>query len=483
MKARLLKGWPAALSALLMLAAFPPLNLGLLAFAALAPWFISLRGTSGWGAFRSGYLFGFLFQLGQLWFMQPLISGWTKSFAMGIGPWVLGSAGTALFFAMFAVLARQCWRLQAPWAIALVWAGIEVFRSYIPFLGFPFGLAATPLWQYAPIIQTAHYGTIYLVSAWVALANVVLALFLAKEPAAKLRTPLLVCFLIFSLSLVRYTVQPQGTKKVIIAGQLGVNLGFVEPGYQLKVQAAVESLFERAKIQGASLLVLPEGTAQSDGEIPPNLLFDYPRTGLPFVLGGQRGVKPRYQSAYAYDGRWQFADKTKLVIFGEYVPGRDWIPFLNSFNLPGGDLTPGDKVGTYDVGDIRVGPMLCFEGLFADLAIQHARNGAQLLAILSIDDWFMGTNAPEQLKAASVFRAIEAGVPLIRAASLGYTLAVDARGHILSEAPLREFFALRAELTIPDKPDLFPWIDVFPWVAIGSCVVVPVVAQWKQRRV
>ena len=54
-----------AASAALYHAAFPPFNLSLLVFVALAPWIASLKAASGWGAFRSGYLFGLLFWLGQ----------------------------------------------------------------------------------------------------------------------------------------------------------------------------------------------------------------------------------------------------------------------------------------------------------------------------------------------------------------------------------------------------------------------------------
>lgn len=481
MKARFLRAWPPAVSALLLLAAFPPLNLSLLALLALAPWLVSLRAASGWGAFRSGYFFGLIYQLGQLAWIYPLVDRWTHNPALALAPWLIGAAITATSFALFAVLARLCWQMDAPWLIALAWAGVEVLRSYIPLFAFPWGLAATPLWQLTPAIQTAHYGTIYLVSAWVALTGVMLAQFLAGEEFVRLRIPMLVWVSLLAVSLVRYSQPIVGTTKTVTIGQLGINLAFLEPDSQAKVGRAVETLFDAAILQGSSLLVLPEGTARGANGIPPSLPFKYSRS-VPFIVGGQRGLSPRYQSAFAFDGRWQFADKTRLVIFGEYVPGRSWIPFLSGFNLPGGDLTAGDAVKSFQVGGIKVGPVLCFEGLFHDVSQKQAENGAQLLAVLSIDDWYMGTPAPRQLEAAAVFRAIETGLPLVRAASTGYSLAVDQRGNIVAEAPLGKLVPLRVELMIPDRPDLFPAVNAFPVLALAACLVIPAVAARNSRR-
>src|SRR6185436_20490735 len=98
-----------------------------------------------------------------------------------------------------------------------------------------------------------------------------------------------------------------------------------------------------------------------------------------------------------------------------------------------------------------VGPLICFEGLFPDLAYRQATNGARLLTVISIDDWYMGTAAPEQLRSAAVWRAVETDLPLARAASLGYSLAVDQRGRIMNQAPIKEGVPLHAEFAIPDK--------------------------------
>ncbi|HTQ08475.1 MAG TPA: nitrilase-related carbon-nitrogen hydrolase, partial [Fimbriimonadaceae bacterium] len=174
------------------------------------------------------------------------------------------------------------------------------------------------------------------------------------------------------------------------------------------------------------------------------------------------------------------ADKTRLVIFGEYVPFRNLWPA--GFNLPAGNLTPGDKTVTLDVGKFKVGEALCFEALFPDVPYRHALQGANVLAVMSIDDWYFGTNAPEQLRDASNWRAIETGLPVVRAASMGYSIIVDQRGRTVADAPLGGLRTVEAAVQVPDRADLFPLLPVFPYLSVLSLVGIPAFEIWRRRR-
>jgi apolipoprotein N-acyltransferase len=413
------KAWPIATSVVLLLAAFPPTNLVFLVFVALAPWIVSLKGATNWGAFRSGYLFGLLFMLGQMAWLQSLTNHWVHNFGLSLVPWLLSALIAGFYFAAAGWLIRLCWNQNRPWLIPLAWAGIEVFRSFVPGLAFPWGLAATPLWPMPILIQTAFYGTIYFVSAWVVLGNVAFALMLTGRRYQGLRNYVTVWVVLLALSLVRYSDVPQGRKTTVAVGQPGVDMAFGDPQLrQASLERNLKALVTTAAERKVELLVLPEGLTQASGVMPPDVPFEIPK-GLNVLFGGQRGTGPVYQSAFAYDGKWRYADKMRLVVFGEYVPGRNWIPFLSKFDLPEGDLTPSSKVSAIEVGDLRVGPLLCFEGLFADIAQRQVENGAQLLAVMSVDDWYVGTAAPAQLKCAAVWRAVETGLPVVRSATRG----------------------------------------------------------------
>lgn len=479
----LFRAWPILASAALYQLAFPPFNFGLLVFVALVPWLVSLVPREGYRprGFRSGYLLGFLIVMGQMAFVQSLTVRWTGSVALSLLPWLvccfLGAFYFATLGAIFVKAASRGWW----WVIPLCWAGMEVIRSFIPGLAFPFFLLATPLWPYPVIIQHAFIGTIYLVSGWVSLVNVLVVMFLLKHPGRQARPYAITALLLVIGSMIRFMQPLVGTPKTIVAGQPGVDIAFGDPESQaMRLYGNVAFLYAEAKRVKADLLVLPEGIGTGGAIMPPRTPFDVV-SDQPVLFGVRRyqiaGNIPSkgladvkvFQSAYAFDGKWKYTDKARLVVFGEYVPGRKFIPFLDSFRLPTGDMSPGERTNALDVNGIRVGPMICFEGLFWDSAFKQVENGAQMLAIMSIDDWYMGTAAPDQLKTGAIWRAIESDIPVARAASTGYTMAVDQRGRVIREAPVGKPFALGVTLYLPDKPQRMPLRQVFPW-AFGLSV-------------
>jgi len=474
---KLPKIWPAFMSGLLILACFPPVRLGLLVFVALVPWLMYLRECDGKRAFRSGMLFGFIFWLGEFSFVAGFVGHWTGSFALGCVPYLAGCCAGCFYFALFGWLANICYRRSMAWMIPVAWAGVEVFRSYIFGLAFPFGLLAMPLTAAPVLDQIAHYGTVYLVSAWVMLANVIVAEVMAGRRYLEMRWYAAGFVVLLGVSLVRYASPPTGPYRYLAAGQPGVDLAFGDQTTsEARVAVAVDEI--SAISRGADLLVLPEGIAHSGLNPPPQILFHVSKD-LPVVFGGQRGEGPAYQSAFSYDGHWEYADKTRLVIFGEYVPFRSLWPA--SFNLPSGDLIPGDKTATLNVGKLKVGEALCFEALFPDVSYRHALDGANVLAVMSIDDWYFGTNAPEQLRDASNWRAIETGLPVVRAASLGYTMIADQRGRTVAEALLYRMRAVDAKVQVPEQADLFPLLPVFPYLSVLSLLGIPAYDRFRRR--
>lgn len=472
---RVIRSWPSVLSAGLVLLAFPPFNLGLLVFVGLVPWLISLRGVTGKQAWRSGYGFGFVYGLGQLYWIAQLTGHWVGSIALGIVPWVLATILYAIYFGWAAVLMRHCWARDWPWAIPLVWAGIEAFRSYIPMFAFPWGLLATPLWPYTPLIQSAHYGSIYFVGAWVLLANVVVALLVSGAEYRQLRLLGAGFFLVAALSIAGLGREAETEKFPVTVGQPGVDLAFGDRTRQAEiVQDNVGRIAAKAAEDGSKLLVLPEGLMATP-RMPPVLPFVRP-PDLPVLLGGQRGTGPVYQSAFAFDGRrWQYADKTHLVIFGEYVPGRETFPFIaEAFHMPSGDMVPGKEgVKAFDISGTKVGPVICFEALFPDVAFRQALNDSRLLAVISVDDWFMDGNAPDQLKAGTVWRAVETGLPVVRSATQGATLACDGHGRILAELPMLKPGGLRIDIPLPKTSPTFRGLAIFPLATVVFALAIP----------
>lgn len=393
---------------------------------------------------------------------------------MGVLPAVVCTLIAALYFGMAAGLISTCMRRGWMFAVPLVWTGIEVFRSFIPGLAFPWGLLHTPLYPYHHLIQLANYGTAFLVTAWIVLANVSISMILSGRSRNQIR-PFALIFLILGAASWMKASTPMAGKAIQVAvGQPGLDMAFGN-GESVAEQLP-ERLVEiqrRLLTRPVELLVLPEGLIRVDGELPSTLALPL-SSAYPTVLGGSRVRHgKRYQSAFGYDGAWVAADKRRLVIFGEYVPFRNELPFLQGFNLPSGDLQPGDRTHAFQLQKMRVGPILCFEALFPDVAADQARNGANILAVMSLDDWYMGTSAPDQLAAASVFRAVETGLPLVRSASLGISMAVDQRGNIVRKLPVGELSVFSVELIAPDAPEWYPWSFMFPWICATMLVATP----------
>lgn len=377
-------------------------------------------------------------------------------------PWALCGFLGAFYFAFIGVVARAAFLRGAMWAIPLVWAGVEIGRSFVPGLAFPWFLLSTPLGAYPALDQLAFFGTQYFVSAWICQVNVVVVCLLSQR---RIHPAYAIAAAIVPLLSFAWYLRPLETKPFVIAvGQPGFDMAFGDrQSQEVELARRIDLLESVARQARAALLVLPEGVMGAT-EFPPIPPFPL-RHDLPILFGGQRGTEPAHQTAFLYDGQnWSFADKTRLVVFGEYVPGRDYLPFLKSFKLPGGDLTPGQEVTPLHLPGLTVGPMLCFEGLFYDVSHEQSQKGAQLLAGMSIDDWYMGTNAPEQLAAAASWRAMETGLPVVRAASSGYSLAVDQKGRELGELPLRASEDLIVNVPIQADPLKNPFRPLFPWL-------------------
>ncbi|MFQ3586658.1 MAG: apolipoprotein N-acyltransferase [Fimbriimonadaceae bacterium] len=470
LKARLAEGWPTIASALLFLLAFPPFNLSLLVFVALVPWLLRLKALSPKQAAVSGMAWGAIVYFGQMFWVAILVGRWVGNFALGLVPLGIAVILAGSIHMVLGLAIQRCWARGWAWGIPLVWAGFEAAKSFAPGIAFPWALLATPLTDLAPLIQLAWFGTIYAVSAWLVWGNVLAARFLSGEHPRALAPSVAVFGILLGVSLARFNQPIEGESMVLTAGQPGVDLAFGDSNEaDARLSRIVPALQWYAASRGSRLLVLPEGLVMGGDGMPPAVPFELDPALTPVIFGGQRVPDPsgdiRYQSAYAFDGRWQYADKTRLVVFGEYVPLRDRLPFLDAFRLPTGDLTAADTVRALDVGGLRVGALICFEAMFHDVAQAQAKNRSQVLAVMAIDDWYRGSNAPEILRTFAVWRAVETGLPVVRSGSLGYSMVIDARGVVEAMAQLDQTIPLSARVVVPPGPDRFPLVEFFPWAA------------------
>lgn len=448
-----------------MASAFPPFGLMAVGLVSITPLIISLDGATFWQSFRKGYAFGFAFSLLNMFWLMQFVSKWTHSWVLGAIPWIVTSMAMAVYFAMFAGAASKAINLKWFWLIPVLWAGMEVFRSTIPILYFPWSLLGYSFYELPIMLQPAMWGGVYFLSAVFALFSVLAALIWMGESTRKLRIYGAICFLFVGGSVVSYLRVPTGVDKTLGAGQPGLDMAFSS---QFQIRAGLEQKLPMLLSEGHNaldLLVLPEGTSDAYGDNPPSGPWQIAGT-TPLVLGAQRDTgEVTYQSAYSFDGKWGHADKTKLVIFGEYVPFRNQVGFLKAFDLPSGDISPAQGITTLNVSGMKVGGLICFESLFEEIAREHAINGAVLFAVMSNDDWYQGTGALGILKAGCVLRAVENRVPVIKSSPLGPSFILDARGNQVASTTAGMTEIARATLPISESY-VSPLRHVFPWVSL-----------------
>ena len=126
----------------------------------------------------------------------------------------------------------------------------------------------------------------------------------------------------------------------------------------------------------------------------------------------------------------QYYDKMKLVPFGEYVPLARLFFFVHKVVEGVGDFEAGVDPVVFDAGGVRIGPLICYEGIFPGLTRRFVARGADILVNITNDAWFGRTSAPYQHLAMVTLRAIENRVPIVRVANTGFSAMVDAAGRI-----------------------------------------------------
>ncbi|VDS08004.1 Apolipoprotein N-acyltransferase [Paracoccus haematequi] len=458
-----------------------PLALGLVAALGLPPFGLWIatplalailihRAARRDGVFLPMLAAGFgWFALSMSWIVEPFlvepeIHGWMAPFAL-----VLMALGGALFWAVPAALAA---RLTVPGprrAIAIAAALLlsDWLRGWI-FTGLPWALIGHA-WIDTPLAQTA---------AWTgALGLGAITLTLAALPALIRPLPAVVLAValtggLWSVGLARLS-QP-------LPPDSPARLRIVQPNAQQDLKwdpqwAAVffQRLLDLSAEPGPRDVVIWPETAVNFllEDADPVLPAMAQAAGAPLVLGIQRRDGSRfYNSLVTLNPDATIGavyDKFHLVPFGEYVPWGDALARIGigAFAAQQGNgysAGPGPVVMQVPgLPDFQ--PLICYEAIFP----QHLRGLDQRPAWLlqaTNDAWFGKFSGPYQHLAQARLRAIESGLPLIRAANTGISAVIDPHGRIRQSLPLGVAGKIDAALPAP--------LPQTPWMRWGNAPVV-----------
>ena len=267
-----------------------------------------------------------------------------------------------------------------------------------------------------------------------------------------------------------------------------------------KIIAVYSKLTELASLDQADLVIWPEAAfpgylnRDMQGEAVKGLARSL---GLPLLIGALYwdDESDAFNSAYFFDKNGVAAqryDKLRLVPFGEYIPLKPlffWLtPVADAFGIS--DFRPGKDAVIFRWAreEWPFGVLICFEDVMPKLARDLADRGAKFMTVITNDAWFGKTSAAHQHLQASIFRAVENGIPVVRAANTGVSGVISYRGEVLTTVRdgkgEETFVAGRATYDLPllGKGTFYRkagWM--FPYFAIGIFAFLAVILIRKRK--
>jgi apolipoprotein N-acyltransferase len=480
------------MAGLLLAAAFPPFGVWPLAFVAPALLVVALSGRSLRGAFTVGLVFG-------LAFFFPLVA-WVINLAWFA--WVALAIASALIFAVFAIGQRLLLNLRWwPLAVAGWWVAAEAFRDRWPWGGFPWGRlamsqAGVPTQGWAAIAgPPALTFAVALVGAslgWLLLT----ALTDARRARGRVLLPSLALAGSAALALLpaALTLDPvsAGAKTGVVAAiqgdvprarSLAAELNNVELEITLNHVTATDKLAAKAAAGQAAkpdLVIWPENSTDIDPLLYPPLYEEISSAaaaiGRPILVGAVLQNPQRNAGVLWLPGKGPTSIyvKRRLVPFGEYVPFRSLISKITSLTqLQPTDFVPGNKTVVFNVGQIKLGDVICYEVGFDDLVRSEVAAGANLLSVQSNDATFerdspTTAESSQQLAMARI-RAVEFDRAVVVASTTGYSAIVAPNGRLISRSGMWTQAELEARVPLLTYTTLAERLGAWPeWAIVAA---------------
>ena len=470
----------------------------------------TIRTHAAMRAAATGWLFGFGYHLAGLFWIGEAFLVEAEKFAV-LMPFAvtLMPAGLALFWAAAAAAASFAWRpglqrpgLQRVVALAIALSAAEWLRGHV-LSGFPWNVLGYALTWPLPLMQSASvfgiYGLTLLTVIIFAAPGVLLSEALEQSGAAPARrrwipivAPLGMIGLLFGSGLIRLAgidpvlspsrrvriVQPsvpqrekwlpQNQERIFrqhlelslrnalgkVDGAQGVSLILwpeaAMPFLPLRSPAALEAIGR----------MLPKGAYLASGALR---LVD----AVEAEPGGHRDI---FNSLMMFGETGELVanyDKIHLVPFGEYLPLQSTLEFIGLEQLS--RLRGGFASGVRPrplltvPGLPELGPLICYEAIFPATLVQGRERPAAFINVTN-DGWFGNTTGPRQHFHQTRVRAVEEGLPILRAANNGISAIIDAKGRVLARADLNEVATIDGEIPAALAPP--------PYARFGDAIFV-----------
>lgn len=472
-------------SAVLLTVVQPPFNLSFLAWVALVPFVIGcLISEKVWPTVLAAYLVSLVYWLGNLYWMILVTVPGGIAFCIYI----------AVYWPILVVCLRYCVRRRVPlwFALPILIVGVEAFQG-LCFRGFGWRYLGHSQYANITIIQIADIFGAAGVSFLVAMVNgAVCEIILSFKNSLFKKSALIGGLITIAVAAAAIFYGRYRINQTADFLQGGPSIGVIQPSVPVKAgeeSEPIETTFLNLLIDSRdcligvrpAIIIWPETMVEAvlddsylklvsdddPAKIFHSALVRHSNEGVYLLVGAFAGdavkaednikLETSFNSAFLYEpnqaGSRQQYDKIHLVPFGEYIPFKNILPFLNRFLI---ELTPYDYDYTLNAGSeytifkikvvdktYRFGVMICYEDTVPKIARkltldENKSKQIDWLVNISNDGWFVrqkeGKIKPTvelvQHTAICVFRAVENRVPIVRSVNTGISCFIDSLGRI-----------------------------------------------------
>jgi apolipoprotein N-acyltransferase len=482
--------------------AYPRPGWDLLAWVAVAPVLaLAVTARSPGRAFAEGWLGGLAFFLPLLrWLTHTMTTFSTLSWPVAVLVLLALAAYLALYWG--AVAAALAWlrALLGPgtlWLAPPLWVAAELARGHV-LGGFPWGLLG-----YAPsprpaLIQLAAWTGVYGVSALLVLVNGALAwaLLVRTRGAAAVAAAVSAAAVGGALAVGAAGAARPGPERVTVALAQGNIDQAIKWDRSFQRQTLdIYAELTRA-VAGSRLVVWPEAAVPAyllhEPQILGRLMDLSMEVRMPLLVGAldatRQGRAVHYlNSAFLVNRRAVTAryDKMHLVPFGEYVPLKRLLFFVEAIAAEIGDFTSGLRPVLFPLDEAPFGTVICYEVVFPELFRQFVAQGARFMVNITNDAWFGDSGGPLQHLAMVPLRAVENGVAVARAANTGVSALVHPSGRIDPTLGLLQRGVLQVAVPLRSGQTFYTRFgDVFAYLmsaVAAAAVAARATARWWRR--
>jgi len=493
--------------------------LGGVSAAGMAPllaWPLTLVGLAGWlglhlistprqAGFVAWWFGAAYFGASLHWLVEPFLvdlarHGWMAPFAV-----IFMAGGLALIWGLFMWLVvwlagrfapgRNGRASRAGWVLAL--GAAELTRAHL-FTGFPWASPVQALIDTPMAAALAWIGPYGLMVAFAMMAALVQRAAAQRRLAALLAPAAVGGALSLAALAAPDTLHDTRSNTLAQTRPQAPLIRIVQPNAAQRDKwdpVKAPMFFQRAlKLSAAApkpdLVIWPESAvANWLSRAGPAFELMSAATGTPMITGINADAAGRaYNALVVLDDtgnpRLRY-DKHHLVPFGEYIPlpGLLRALGLQTFTQASGygfSAGPGPQV--LDLGALgHALPLICYEAVFPH-DLRTATRPDWVLQITN-DAWFGNFAGPQQHLVQARMRAIETGLPLIRAANTGISALIDARGRVQAALPLNVAGRLDVRLPPPAPPTLYSRTGDLPVTVLLIVGIVTVTLRTRRESV